>query len=353
MKSLNRLIELFKQSDPQFDIEKLAISAPHAIAVNDKGHNTQIVIKPRDINSGYIGNKTWTYERIDLGTLFLQIIPLLDLRNVTTHEQAVKLINDRFNLDIVADEFIENTPSVEDGYRLVPKAENYEYVGQILFKHALPLSGANRFVLMGFNYPSDTKTLIQAKMYSANLDTIESAYLAHVQEGENVATSILTRLMNFWTTDTWVNNSMSADYNLYGATVKSHEQVVSGDVKHHTLKITLSKECANMSGEFIFRFKSPLTENTTAVTDFTTSHDALQVLPKYKVLTKTEIDALNNLFVLFNLDTTVTNQYTIVYNGSFNEMPDAYLPHVVLAKENVCVVVNGFEPDSLPLILSY
>lgn len=352
MSSKQKLIELFKTSDPDFDITKLHISNPFQIELNNEGHNTGVIIKPNDADSGYIGNKRYTYYRKDLRILFNQILPNFDFTNIQTHEQAIEAINSRFGLAIDPTEFEDYEPSVANGYFLTPKENNYEYTGSILFKHATALSKTKRLVLAGFNYPSSAIERIQASVYSRNLDTFLSYYLTNLNVGDTISTQLFARILNLITVDTWDYLSNPYAYNTYNAIVSGIN--INEESSLMTIKIALDNTYSTkIAGELIFTVPiGSLVIPQSAKINFTGVAGLLD-LPTWGQPSPEEVNLLNNTLSSRDVTQSVTSQWTIVYHGLVEECPDVYLPLVSLDTENICILINGYDTKQLPVIISY
>lgn len=356
MSSKNKLIELFKLADLEFDITKLSLSLPYPIEENREGHNTGVVIRASNIEDGYIGNKTFTYYRKSLSTLFHKVKPSLDLRNVTRHEDAIKAINDRFGLELDANEFVSVKPSLDQGFFLKPIPENYEYIGEIMFTHAIPLSTVKKNRVEGFNYPSNATDMIQGSIYSKNVDKVVSVYFTTLKQGDSVATALAARLISYYTRDTWVLSETPSEFNLRGAVVKSCEKDASVEDGHlYNVIISLDKNyCTNVANELHFTTFIPNSlYPLTATVDFSAARTLLTALNLPARLKQPNVDGLNNLFTAANLPVSVSTEFTVVYSGPVNQVPDLYLPLVNLATSNIIILVNGFSTQTAPIVLAY
>lgn len=356
MSSKNKLIELFKLSDLEFDITKLSLSLPYPIEENRDGHNTGVVIRASTLESGYIGNKIFTYYRKSLETLFFKVKPSLDLRNAETFEDAIDLVNARFGLELDPAEFVKTSVSVENGFLLKPTADNYEYIGEITFTHALPLSTVVKDRIDGFTYPSEDTARIQGSIYSRNTDNVTSVYFTTLAQGDSVATDVAARLISYYTRDTWVISEEPSEFNLKGAAVKSiTKDTEVNDAEAVDLVISLDRNyCTNVAEEL--HFSTYLTKNVypvTAKTDFSTARNLLSSLSLFSRLKPPAVEALNNLFTAAALPVEVSGDYTVVYNGLTSQVPDLYLSLVNASSTNIIILVNGFNTQVPPVVLAY
>lgn len=355
MSSKQKLIQLFKNSDPDFDIEKLSISLPYPLEQRNDGNNTTVVIKVKDTLSGYMGNKSYNYHRKNLATLFQQIVPVMDLRNVNTPTDVIRVIENQFGLQLFESEFTITQPSLENGVTLTANESNYEYIGSITFKHALPLSKVTNITLNGFNYPTKDTNKIFASIYSRNIDMIKSMYFRLLKDGDRVDNKVFAKILSFYTGNRWDINLARSEYNLTNAVVTSLVSTVDQTTETHIVKIKLDPDmCSNLSGELDFKFS--FTTGRLPVGgeyDFSTNAIDLIKLPKYKVITNEEANELNRLLATKGSNGIVTTKYTIVYHGDTLEVPLPYLNLVTQPTTKVCILLNGYDTKALPFVFSY
>lgn len=356
MSSKAKIIELFKNSDPDFDITKLSISDPFLIEANDLNHNTGVVLKSNGLESGYMGSKTYTYFRISLNELFVRIIPVLDFTDIKTFDDAILAINEKFGLVLSKEDFVENQPT-NGKFVLKAKPTNYQYIDSVTFTHALPLDKTKQLTINGFTYPSKV-SFIKASIYSRNLPVIDSLYLFNVSATDNVVNPLTAKLLKLASNNNWVVDVNRTEYNLYNAVLKSAIKTTDQGVVTNTLSIVLdSTYCTNMDGELEINVSYNEDDIIpTSTIDYSRYVSNLKQLPTHLDLNVDEdtVNDINNVLKSSNVKDRVDEDWTIVYNGKVSDVPAGYVDLIAQNTTHVCIIIDGYQPGTVkPIVLSY
>lgn len=355
MSSKQKLISLFQASDVDFDITKLVLSDPYPIEETAEQHNTGVVIKASPTETGYVGVVNYTYYRIPLDKLFKGVKPRIDLRDIKTHADAIRRINNRFGLEIVADEFEESNPTIENGYTLKAKATNYEYVGEIHFEHAIPLRTTKKRILDGFKYPDDNSDLIQGTVYSNSLQPTELLYLYSLKQGDVITSQLFASLLSHVTTDGWLAVAPKSEFNIYNSVVESVDKAAKDGVETVTVTIKLNPEhCSNIAGKLMLKSVINVDELPNTIgKEYTALRDTLSKLSSNTRLSDETVSELNDGLISLDLDTRVSNEYTVVYNGQVSKLPSLFVNYVYNDAFNIAILINGFDDAARPVVLAY
>ena len=351
MSSLQNLVKLFESKDPEFDINKLAISDPYLSEDNDAQYNTYIVIKPKDALSGYLGTKTFPYNRKDLGILFHQIKPMIDLRGITEVAPLIHAINNQYGLTLFADEVEITEISLENGVTVKAKATNYEYIGQVTFHHALPLIKTKEIQLDGFKYPEETNRAF-ASIYGLNLGELQYNVIKTYREHQPFNREFLAKILSSLSNDKWVVDSTPAEYNLYQAEIEKVEEKEELGIVTRFVTIKLNTELSTALSQYLTLTtkykKATLSETCKQVFD-----DRLRLYQPYVKLDQANVTQVNELLVQKNIPESIDRQWTIVYNGRTSQLPEVFTHLVCQDTENLCILMNGYDKTKPVMVFSY
>ena len=242
MSSLTKFIDLLKTINPVFDETKVEISEPRVTEENQNGDNTVVVLKAKPA-SGYIGNKTVLYTRLDLGRVFSGVSPALDLDAESETDVIVKTINDKFGLDLDEDvEILKEARSLT----VSAKVNNYKYIGFVKVLLAETLDKVISTNPEGFSYTS-INYVVDASVYSGNIHNVTSPYIKGIKATSNLSTDLFARVLKHYTNDDWVNKDSVAEYNVNNIKVEKVEYVEEEGKTYQviTLKLDETKLCKN------------------------------------------------------------------------------------------------------------
>ncbi|QVW28661.1 putative virion structural protein [Erwinia phage pEa_SNUABM_8] len=249
MKPLNKtsdllVLDLINEKNPDADLElgKIKLGVPSPIADEGADRNTSMVLTARK-NSGYIGDQTVTYDRLDGVSLFRNVTAYLDVKSPKKTEDLLATLNAQYGLKVTEDDIVSapiadgtNPPLTDpDAPDPVPvdhtitfDAGCYAYLGTIPVKIGPKPQVGERLSLVvtqtkldGLVYPdgpSDAKG--QGYIYSYGVDCTAIADFLKVQaEGVIAEDSAFPVELNKVVPELWVDSDTAADYNLHGANV--------------------------------------------------------------------------------------------------------------------------------------
>lgn len=236
MSSLTKFIDLLKTINPVFDETKVEISEPRVTEENQNGDNTVVVLKAKPA-SGYIGNKTVLYTRLDLGRVFSGVSPALDLDAESETDVIVKTINDKFGLDLDEDvEILKEARSLT----VSAKDNNYKYIGFVKVLLAETLDKVISANPEGFSYTS-TNYVVDASVYSGNIHNVTSPYIKGIKATSNLSTDLFARVLKHYTNDDWVNKDSVAEYNVNNIKVEKVEYVEEEGKTYQVITLKLDE----------------------------------------------------------------------------------------------------------------
>ncbi|QVW55801.1 hypothetical protein pEaSNUABM9_00220 [Erwinia phage pEa_SNUABM_9] len=249
MKPLNKtsdllVLDFINEKNPDADLElgKIKLGDPTPATGDSPDRNTSMVLTARK-NSGYIGDQTVTYDRLDGTNLFRNVTAYLDVKSPKKTEDLLDTLNSQYGLKLTADDIVSatipdgtNPPVVDpDAPDPVPvdhvitfDTACYAYLGAIPVKIGPKPQVGERLSLVvtqtkldGLVYPdgpSDAKG--QGYIYSYGVDCTPIAAFLKVQaEGVIAEDSAFPVELNKVVPELWVDNVAAADYNLHGANV--------------------------------------------------------------------------------------------------------------------------------------
>ena len=214
------------------DETKISLGAPTAITVDSNGHNTTAVVSSVP-GSGYRGDVTVSYIRLDIGLLFKNIALNLNVTTPSTTKDLLPLLNSKYGLGLTIDDIEDNAIDMGDGsatptHAIVIKATSFAYIGTVTTtigpdpeigeKLDTVILTTN---LTGLLYPNDDTTKAQAREYSWGVDASSiSAWLQVRVTDEEITDNSLATELNKIVPNTWVYDADAAqDYNTAGAKV--------------------------------------------------------------------------------------------------------------------------------------
>ncbi|HHS7556207.1 TPA: hypothetical protein ACTPQ1_004497 [Salmonella enterica] len=249
MKPLNKTSDLLvldlineKNPDAELELGKIKMGVPTPVTTEGADRNTSLVLTARK-NSGYIGEQTVTYDRLDGVSLFRNVTAYLDVKLPKTTVDLLDTLNKQYGLKVTEDDITpepipDNTnpplddPDAEDpapvDALITFKSDCLAYLGNIPVKIGPKPQVGERLSLVvtetkldGLVYPdgpSDAKG--QAYIYSYGVDCTPIAAFLKVQaEGIIAADSAFPVELNKVVPELWVASDTAADYNLKGANV--------------------------------------------------------------------------------------------------------------------------------------
>lgn len=346
MSSLTKFIDLLKTINPVFDETKVEISEPRVTEENQNGDNTVVVLKAKPA-SGYIGNKTVLYTRLDLGRVFSGVSPALDLDTDSETDLIIKTINDKFGLDLDEDvEILKEARSLT----VSAKENNYKYIGFVKVLLAETLDKVIAANPEGFSYTS-TNYVVDAAVYSGNIHNVTSPYIKGINTRSNLSNDLFARVLKHYTNDEWVNKDSVAEYNVNGIKVEKVEYVEEEGKTYQVITLNLDEtKSAKIKGSLIFKLPMATTMPLTHYSNYERHKDVITTIPTGKVTDETAI-VINNVVKATTLK--VDSAWTVKYNGPVAEIPDDLINEVSQNKTNVCIIVNDIDTTKEHIVLSY
>lgn len=348
MKSELQLRNLLQEANPQLDVSSLLLSPPVGTGGKDGSSNNTVVSLSAPANSkGFTGGKIYTYTRIDLPHLFKGINVTADCGVYNTHEAMINFLNQHYGLDLEVDEFIENTPDIETGYKLHAKDDNYKYVNSIQIEHRVKLSSLPSVDINGFIKPTDE---LRADMYGLSLGEIESVFLSQINLGDSLPLEALTRLLNYHGDLTWVLEDSKTSYNLYNAKVIN----VIKDQDSTLVFIELDSEY-NSGTTNVLKLRGVYHRDIplSALTNYreplagllsSTLYERGQTLSLEDV--RTINDAIGTNPELYE---ALSTKDEVIFHGAVVDLPEAYLHLVGTTGDNIII----FDADSGYIVITY
>lgn len=212
------------------DETKITFAAPTVITPGQDGHNSTSLVSSIP-GSGYRGNVTVSYIRLDIGLLFANIALNLNVTTYTSTKDLLPLLNSKFGLGLTTDD-IQDNPIDKTGnpvtHTIVTKATSLAYIGQVTTTIGPDPDVGERLDtvilttnLNGLLYPNGDTTKAQAREYSWGVDCSSiSAWLQVRATDETITDNSLATELNKVVPDTWVYDANAAqDYNTAGATI--------------------------------------------------------------------------------------------------------------------------------------
>ena len=256
MKPLNKtsdllVLDFINEKNPNADLElsKILFADPEVNADGGAGTNTKLLVKARK-NSGYIGDQTVDYNRLEGTALFRNVTAYLDVKSPKTTKDLLTLLNRQYGLKITEDDIIsadipaDTNPPLQDPDAPDPVPVDHvitfnekclAYFGAIPVKIGPKPQVGERLSLVivntkldGLVYPdgpSDAKG--QAYIYSYGADaTAIATFLKAQATGVMANDTAFAVEMNKIVPELWVGSDTAADYNLKGANVTYNGPVV-------------------------------------------------------------------------------------------------------------------------------
>lgn len=160
MTTLEKFVQLFNTANgTNLTAYELDIDKPVANPDAGASDNTTVTVHGK-MQTGYIGDYTFTYHRINLPALFgsIKVAVELPLGPATTR-QLVESLNLQYELSVPVEDVIDE-PIVDNAATIRISADSYEWVGElpvtinrVLTDVASVIADGN---LDGFNYPTIT-----------------------------------------------------------------------------------------------------------------------------------------------------------------------------------------------------
>lgn len=346
MSSLTKFIDLLKTINPAFDETKVEISEPRVTEENQNGDNTVVVLKAKPA-SGYIGNKTVLYTRLDLGRVFSGVSPALDLDAESETTVIIKTINDKFGLDLDEDiEILKEARSLT----VSAKANNYKYTGFVKVLLAETLNKVITTDPEGFSYTS-TNYVVDASVYSGNIHNVTSPYIKGIKTTSNLSTDLFARVLKHYTGDDWVNKDAVAEYNVNNIKVEKIEYVEEEGSTYQVITLKLDEtKSAKIKGSLIFKLPLPTTLPLTHYSNYDRQKETITTIPVGVVTTETAA-IINKVVGATTLK--VDTSWTVKYNGKVEEIPADLINEVSQNKTNVCIIINDIDTTKEHIVLSY
>lgn len=354
MSSKEKLLKLFQEKDKDFDVEKLTVSKPFASAEGEGKYNTSVVIKPKVGMINYLGSKTISYNRANLENLFYGITPRLDFSNIETKEQCIVAINNKFGLDFDISDFKVELLGSTVGARIEATDENYEYFGQVTFIAATDLDKILEINLEGFSGPEALPSdKIQGVLYGLNLGLLNyNIFKTITDDASIVKDTLLQRILNEVASEDWVNVQSLANYNTYGLKVVEINDTDFETEIDRFITLEFDDAYNGNFGKYLMLHtrivKARLSETCMKIFD-----GKLRGYDSYLRLNETTASTINEILETQGVKDRVTKDHTIVYNGPVENLPSVYLPYVSQNTTDLCIIMNGFDKDSVPMVLSY
>lgn len=347
MNSLNQLIALLKTINHEFDEDRVSISQPTAIERDNDGNNTSIVLKAK-AGSGYIGNKTLRYKRLDLEKVFAGVSPSLDAETITTNS-ITGLVNETYGTDFYADDF--TLERAEKTVKLIAKPENYKYTGQITIPVALRLESVLHSNPNGFQYEPLSLMTKDGYDYSQSIQGITSNYLRGLNSSMNMNTELVARLLKAITNDDWVSTEKPANYNLMNARVTDTNYIQENGSFVQTVDIQLDdSKSKRVKGKISLRFPAIIKHPLTHYTNYDSRASEIQTIPVGEV-DEALATKINGIIKAKTLQ--VDTYWRVVYNGPIASVPSDYLNDISQSKTNICLIVNQSDNNAERIVLSY
>ena len=346
MSSLTKFIDLLKTINPVFDETKVEISEPRVTEENQNGDNTVVVLKAKPA-SGYIGNKTVLYTRLDLGRVFSGVSPALDLDADSETDVILKTINDKFGLDLDEDiEILKEARSLT----VSAKDNNYKYIGFVKVLLAETLDKVFTTNPDGFSYTS-TNYVVDASVYSGNIHNVTSPYIKGIKANSNLSTDLFARVLKHYTNDEWVNKDSVAEYNVNNIKVEKVEYVEEEGKTYQVITLKLDEtKSAKIKGSLIFKLPLATTFPLTHYSNYERHKELIATIPVGTVNEKTA-EIINKVVGATTLK--VDASWTVKYNGKVEDIPADLINEVSQNKTNVCIIVNELDPTKEHIVLSY
>lgn len=346
MSSLNKFIELLKTINPVFDETKVEISEPRATEENQNGDNTVVVLKAKPA-SGYIGNKTVAYTRLDLNRVFAGVTPSLDIDVESETDVIIATINDKFGLDLDTD--IDVLKEVKT-LTVSAKPNNYKYTGLVKVSLAESLDKVLVSDPNGFNYATQV-SVIDASVYSGNIIDITSPYIKGINTRTKVDNDLFAKILKHYTHDEWVNSETVADFNVNGATVEKVDYVEENGatMQHIYIKLDETKS-SRIKGSLVFKLPLATTLPLTHYASYDRHKEIAATIPTGKV---TDESAITINKVVGSMALKVDTNWTVKYNGAVANIPADLVNEVSQNKTNVCIIVNDVDATKEHIVLSY
>lgn len=157
MTTLEKFVQLFNTANgTSLTAFELDIDKPVALPDAGSTDNTQVTVHGK-MKSGYIGDYTFTYHRVNLPGLFgsIKVAVELPLGPATTR-QLVDSLNRQYELSIPVEDVVDE-PIVENAATIRISADSYEWVGELPVTINRVLTDVSKVItdgdLDGFSYP--------------------------------------------------------------------------------------------------------------------------------------------------------------------------------------------------------
>lgn len=160
MTTLEKFVQLFNTANgTNLSAYELDIDKPVALPDAGATDNTTVTVHGK-MQTGYIGDYTFTYHRVNLPGLFGSIKVALELpQGPATTRQLVESLNRQYGLTVQAEEVVDE-PIVENAATIRISADSYEWVGELPVTINRVLTDITSVLtdgdLDGFNYPTIT-----------------------------------------------------------------------------------------------------------------------------------------------------------------------------------------------------
>lgn len=345
MLSKDKFIELCNGYQSGLDFSKLMITDPLPIQVNENNHNTLVTIKATPLITGLTGSKAITYTRLELQRIFKGLNLTLDCTKYNTFEKAVKYISDLYQLDIDPIDYIESTPSVEEGFVLVPKSTNYQYIGNLQFKHSIQLKDIPFGEIDGFKYPTAVETnKLNANLYSLTLDYTPSLYLSSVEKGSVPELGVVTRLLKLATGLPWELGFGVKDYNTNNIVIKDVVRETTENGILSKVTFSLANELNGMiTGDITLKSLSLNEIDKSATKRFTEYSEFLIGLEVNDTLSTEAVNKINEMLFNKGIDKVIDETYEVTYNGSTENLGDDEVFLLTQDTPRICTLNNDLD----------
>lgn len=160
MTTLEKFVQLFNTANgTSLSAYELDIDKPVALPDAGATDNTTVTVHGK-MQTGYIGDYTFTYHRINLPGLFGSIKVAVELpQGPATTRKLVESLNLQYGLAVPVEDVVDE-PIVENAATIRISADSYEWVGELPVTINRVLTDVSSVLtdgnLDGFNYPTIT-----------------------------------------------------------------------------------------------------------------------------------------------------------------------------------------------------
>lgn len=188
-------------------------------------YNTEATITPVE-GSGYQDAATIQYDRVNMASLFRGIAVTVTPAYQYRLSDYLVTVNDRYGLQLTEDDIVDGIiPKMEPPFRVTIKIKesNPAFYGQFDIIVSDNLKSIRKMVdqitFTGIEYPTVDPNKIQGPLYFYGSDWSSlKRYFNMYNAGEKLDKYLLEQL-NYYDINVWVDQKVSAEFNLHDATV--------------------------------------------------------------------------------------------------------------------------------------